>query len=615
MVKIALLIGVSNYGTGLSSLPETQEDIRAMQRALLNPKVGGFDVAELLSNPDPTQMQMAIERLFSENRGRDDLILLYFSGHGFKDDKSTLYFATRLTEKNPQGRIRTSTAVPASALQNYMSQSRSKRQVLILDCCFSGAFANDMKAKQADEAVDVKTQLGSEGRAVLTSSTANQSSLGGEGTSIYTRYLVQGLESGAADRDGDGQIMIDELHEYARDKVQEAAPTMQPEIYAVREGYKILIARAPQGDPKLVYRKDLDTRAKQKRGRLSHTDQRALKFRWKELGLSTQEAEHIADEVLQPYQAYWAKLEEFEQAVKEILDSALKPNENSLDDLENLQRVLNLRDEDVEPIKKQLNKAQSITVAKVMKRLTTARPQTVAELFPPTPPENFITASPPYNQRKAANKASPTQQQSTKVIKPDLVPPHISPKPTSEWSRRRFLWIAGLGGATAVTVVVLNSLEQTGRLDYSTLEELFKVGNWAEADRETFNLMLQAANRSGQGWLDPVSMNTFPCAVLRKLDQLWMQYSNGKFGFSVQKRIWQEAGSSTKLNAQWEEFGDRVGWVENNQWITYSSVIFGTQALTGHLPFRALFGISGERILVGGLGGASLISRYADCTK
>ncbi|MGP1371264.1 MAG: caspase family protein, partial [Almyronema sp.] len=349
MAKIALLIGVSEYGEGLSNLPGTQADIEAVQRVLQSPQIGDFNTVERLLNPNCTQMEKAIEQLFGENRSRDDLILLYFSGHGVRDDNGTLYFATTNTEKNAQGRILTSTAVSASALQNYMGQSRSNRQVLVLDCCFSGAFARDMKAK-SDEAINVKAQLGGEGRAVLTSSTATQVSYEKEGASIYTQYLVQGLETGAADRNEDGQVTVDELHEYAKEKVQEAAPTMQPEIYAVREGYKILIARAPQGDPKLIFRKELHERAKRKRGKLSPIDRRAFKFRSRELQLSEPEAELITHEVLQPYAVFWEKLGEFEQAVEEMLAYEPQLSEGSVDDLQYFQRVLKLRDEDIAPV-------------------------------------------------------------------------------------------------------------------------------------------------------------------------------------------------------------------------------------------------------------------------
>lgn len=307
MAKIALLIGVSEYGRGLSALPGTQEDIQIMQRVLLNPQISGFDEVQVLSNPDRTEMESAIETLFTENRSPDDLILLYFAGHGVRDDEGKLYFATSITETNAQGRIRTARAVPAREVQRYMDGSPSERQVLILDCCFSGAFANDMTTRRAEVVpVDVRSQLGGRGRAVLTSSTATQFSYEQEGGGIYTCYLVLGLETGAADRDGDGQITVDELHEYAREKVREAAPSMQPEIYPVQEGYRISIAHATLQDGSVrIYRQQLSERAKKKQGRLSKIDKDALEILRERLGLPIEEADSINTEVLEPYLVFW----------------------------------------------------------------------------------------------------------------------------------------------------------------------------------------------------------------------------------------------------------------------------------------------------------------------
>jgi uncharacterized caspase-like protein len=56
-----------------------------------------------------------------------------------------------------------------------MNDSRCKRQVVILDCCYSGAFAAGWQPKSGG-AVDIKREFGGEGRAVLTSSTALQKS-------------------------------------------------------------------------------------------------------------------------------------------------------------------------------------------------------------------------------------------------------------------------------------------------------------------------------------------------------------------------------------------------------------------------------------------------------
>ncbi|MEI2580272.1 GUN4 domain-containing protein [Scytonema sp. PRP1] len=76
-------------------------------------------------------------------------------------------------------------------------------------------------------------------------------------------------------------------------------------------------------------------------------------------------------------------------------------------------------------------------------------------------------------------------------------------------------------------------------VDYTRLRDLLAAGKWKEADEETFAVMLKASGRENDGWLDIESIKNFPCTDLRTIDQLWVKYSNGGFGFSVQKRIWE----------------------------------------------------------------------------
>ncbi|MEH2151895.1 caspase family protein [Nostoc sp.] len=155
MAKVALLIGVSEYEPGLTPLPAAAKDVEAMQQVLLHPEIGGFDDVTLLINPQRQAMDEAIEALFA-NRQRDDLLLLFFSGHGIKDEKGTLYFAACNTKKSDKGELVKATTVPANSVHSVMSNSRCKREVVILDCCFSGAFAEGMSAKD-DGFVDTET--------------------------------------------------------------------------------------------------------------------------------------------------------------------------------------------------------------------------------------------------------------------------------------------------------------------------------------------------------------------------------------------------------------------------------------------------------------------------
>ncbi|NCT45877.1 MAG: hypothetical protein GPJ35_22790 [Microcystis aeruginosa G11-09] len=80
-------------------------------------------------------------------------------------------------------------------------------------------------------------------------------------------------------------------------------------------------------------------------------------------------------------------------------------------------------------------------------------------------------------------------------------------------------------------------------------------------------------------------IDNFPCEDLRTIDQLWVKYSGGRFGFSVQAKIYRELGGTRQYNERvWNAFGDRVGWRVNFSWIYYSDVTFDIKAPQGHLP-------------------------------
>jgi len=118
---------------------------------------------------------------------------------------------------------------------------------------------------------------------------------------------------------------------------------------------------------------------------------------------------------------------------------------------------------------------------------------------------------------------------------------------------------------------------------YEKLEKLLANGQWKEADQETLRVMLQIASRETEGWLDMHSINNFPCEDLRKIDKLWVKYSNGRFGFSVQKNIWLECGGEIDYDTECL-IGERIGWVVNGEWILYDQGIFSLNASDGHLP-------------------------------
>ena len=396
MAKVALLVGVSEYQPGLAPLPGATHDIDAMQQVLQDQTMGGFDRVQCLENPNPMVFQEAVETVFA-GRKKDDLVLFFFSGHGIKDDSGRLYFATPRTRKSDKGALVRSTAVPASFLHDIMSSSRCKRQVVLLDCCFSGAFAEGMQAKD-DGAVDLQAALGGEGRAVLTSSSSTQYSFeqAGETLSIYTRFIVEGIQTGAADTDQNGVISIDELHEYASSKVQDVAPAMKPKIYAVEEGFKIHLAQAPVDDPALRYRREVEHFAS--RGEISPIGRSALDVLKTELDLSARQATHIETEVLKPYQEYQQRLRQCDQAV-EVATERKKPiTAITRRELNRYQEVLGLEDKDIAAIESRYQpptQAQSIAVGAQTRDAaqTAQKPSGGAVALAKAPPEP-ITAAP-----------------------------------------------------------------------------------------------------------------------------------------------------------------------------------------------------------------------------
>ncbi len=351
MAKVALLIGVSEYEPGLNPLPAAVKDLDAMKEVLLHPEMGGFAESDivLLKNPKRQEMEVSIETLFAD-RHKDDLLLLFFSGHGIKDDSGKLYLATSETCKTRRGELVRATAVSANSVHDSMRRSHSKRQVVILDSCFSGAFAEGLSAKD-DGTVDIRTQLGGEGRAVLTSSSSTQYSFEQEGEelSLYTRFLVEGMKTGEADLDGDDMVSIDELHEYAKQKVQEVKPELKPEIYPAREGFNIRLSKVPQGDPRQKYQKEVARCGK--RGELTIIS-RGILDTWRvRLGLSIEAAKALEDEVLEPYRRdFQQKLQRYEQVVTDVLQREGSINDSTLQELQHLQQVLELRNEDTVPI-------------------------------------------------------------------------------------------------------------------------------------------------------------------------------------------------------------------------------------------------------------------------
>lgn len=127
--------------------------------------------------------------------------------------------------------------------------------------------------------------------------------------------------------------------------------------------------------------------------------------------------------------------------------------------------------------------------------------------------------------------------------------------------------------------------------DYDKLKKLLSEGKWQEADEETACCMLKVAGREEEGWLRVEDIEKFPCSDLRTIDQLWVKYSDGKFGFSVQKKIYQSLGGTKEYDEKvYCSFGDKVGWRQGRKWLSELQLTFSLDThFVEHLPLAATF--------------------------
>ncbi|MFC7108952.1 caspase family protein [Nonomuraea rubra] len=230
---------------GLRRLRAPALDAEALARVLGDQAIGGFDVRTMLNEPTAVVSE-AVEEFFAD-RHPDDLLLLHFSGHGVKDDNGELYFATPSTKLNRLA----ATAVSAEFVNRRMGRSRCRRIVLLLDCCYAGAFARGALPRAGTD-VHVEEQFGGRGRVVITASNALEYAFDGTdladaqettSPSVFTRALVEGLETGEADRDQDGFVGIHELYDFVYDKVRAVTPSQTPGKWTFDVQGDLIIAR------------------------------------------------------------------------------------------------------------------------------------------------------------------------------------------------------------------------------------------------------------------------------------------------------------------------------------------------------------------------------------
>lgn len=213
--RIALLIANGEYNDPkFTPLVTPVNDVENLAKVLADPHIGNFET-KLLINQTTSVIRREIE-VFYRGKLRDDTLLLYYSGHGYRDDYNDLFFLTKDTESG----LFSSTGIDANFVRNQIDKSNSQRKLIILDCCYSGAFTPG--SKSVNTKVDTREPFEGNGYGRIVLSASSSTEYAWEGSKLvgdtklsrFTQFLVDGLKTGTADTDGDGEISVDELYQY-----------------------------------------------------------------------------------------------------------------------------------------------------------------------------------------------------------------------------------------------------------------------------------------------------------------------------------------------------------------------------------------------------------------
>ncbi len=302
--RLALVIATQSYeDLSLRRLRSPGRDAEDLRGLLADPEIGGFAVTSVIDGTSQA-VRIAVGD-FLADRQPSDLVLVYLSCHGLVDLRRRLYFAARDTTKERLA----ATGVEAQWLLDQLEDCRARRQVLVLDCCFSGAFAVGSKGDQ-ELGLGERFLGQGRGRVVLTASRGSEYSFEGELVagqevpgSVFTHALVDGIRSGNADLDRDGYISVDDAYGYAFDLVQSSGAQQTPQRWLYGAEGTILLARNPAGVT--------ITPAELPQGITSALDSSYLSVR---LGAVDALAEWLADE--DPARALAAR-----QALTEVVDN------------------------------------------------------------------------------------------------------------------------------------------------------------------------------------------------------------------------------------------------------------------------------------------------------
>ncbi len=212
LTKIAVIIANAKFSdpARIPNLKFPLSDADQLELMLGDPNYGGFDRVIKAQDKTSVEIKRLVEDCVRDNR--DAFLLIYYSGHGKLGDDGRLFLASADTDI----RYLFTSAVAFKELVDIVAGYNHRRVGFVLDCCYAGAAVDDLRGTGEDS---VRAATAGKQVFALCGSTAVQTSkeLESLGHGVLTAGILEGIKTGAADRDNDGVITLSELFQYCSD--------------------------------------------------------------------------------------------------------------------------------------------------------------------------------------------------------------------------------------------------------------------------------------------------------------------------------------------------------------------------------------------------------------
>ncbi|MGW5328253.1 caspase family protein [Streptomyces sp. NPDC004014] len=228
----AVLIGCGDFDDiDLPAIPAVKSNITDLRSVLTDQTHGILPPEHCRVLTDPADHRSVGMALAQAAREAEDLLLVYYTGHGLLDEDGLLHLALSSTDPAHVG----FTGVPADLLKRHLGRARARLRILVLDCCFSGRAVTAM----TESGSLLSAQLDVSGTYTLTSTTATAPSHAppGQRHTAFTAALLDALNQPEP-------LTLDDIHQHIN-TVLHGMGLPRPQRRSVNAAGDLALVRGP----------------------------------------------------------------------------------------------------------------------------------------------------------------------------------------------------------------------------------------------------------------------------------------------------------------------------------------------------------------------------------